>query len=199
MRRSAQNTLLVDGRGQEVEWSPIAWREDLSPSAAVDYVVSRVEQGYGPKVKRFDRHVYFIEKRFFVVVDDVELASGGLITWNFHGVKGATLTAGEVGVIVNGGAELRIVGMGAGMRCGVEGGSCFAAVGMGDGGGGDGGRVAWVMAPGRAGAQGVMPTVEVGEGFCCCEGGEVGVAVGGGEAAGAFGEFDDGRNVDYEK
>jgi len=106
------NTLLVDGRGQEERFSPIAFLDDFSPSDEIDYVVSRIEQGYGPQLRRFDRHVYFVDKRFFALVDDVELISPGELTWNFHGPKESEISVNDVATIRNGGVRLRIIPVG---------------------------------------------------------------------------------------
>ncbi|KPJ52677.1 MAG: hypothetical protein AMS16_06065 [Planctomycetes bacterium DG_58] len=106
------NTVLIDGRGQEVQWSPIASLDDLSPSKDVDYVISRIEQGYGPKLARFDRHAYFVDKRFYVLLDDIGLTVPGTITWNFHGPKGAEMSAKEPATITNGPGRLRILPQG---------------------------------------------------------------------------------------
>jgi hypothetical protein len=100
------NTVLVDGRGQLYEHNPIAHFQNLSPSDDVDYLVSRVEQGYGPNVKRCDRHTYMIAHQFYVIVDEVETAEPSAVTWNFHGAKEASLEAGAAGRIANGDAEL---------------------------------------------------------------------------------------------
>jgi hypothetical protein len=102
------NTVLVDGAGQLYEHNPIAHLQNLSPADDVDYLVSRVEQGYGPKVRKFDRHAYMIAGEFWVLVDEVELAGPGALTWNFHAVKEATLEPGSPARIANGGAELRL-------------------------------------------------------------------------------------------
>jgi hypothetical protein len=102
------NTLLVDGKGQDYEFSPLATLVDLSPSKDIDYIVSRLEQGYGPNLKRFDRHAYFIDKRFYVLLDDIELATAAKLTWNFHGVKTATLSA-QTQTITNDNAEVQIL------------------------------------------------------------------------------------------
>jgi len=100
------NTVLVDGAGQLHEHNPIAHLQDLSPADDVDYLVSRVEQGYGPNVRLFDRHAYMIAKEFYVLVDEVDLASPAILTWNFHAVKEATIAPGSPARIANGGAEL---------------------------------------------------------------------------------------------
>jgi hypothetical protein len=105
---SPHNTILVDGKGQDVQFSPLAHLDNLSPSKEIDYVVSRIEQGYGPQVSRFDRHVYFINKRYYVVFDDIELTAPGIVTWNFHSAKEAKITAEKSCSIVNGKAELKI-------------------------------------------------------------------------------------------
>ena len=106
------NTLLVDGKGQLNEHSPIAHLQDLSPSDDIDYVVSRIECGYGPKVKRFDRHAYLIEKSFYVLIDDVELSEPGTLTWNFHATKEAEIVCGDPVRITNEGAQLTLVSFG---------------------------------------------------------------------------------------
>ncbi len=102
------NTLLVDGKGQLDTYSPLAHLSDLSPSADIDYVVSRLEQGYGPPLVRFDRHVYFVAKKYFVVVDDIELASPATLTWNFHALKDAVLKANPA-TITHGPAQLQLL------------------------------------------------------------------------------------------
>jgi hypothetical protein len=107
------NTLLVDGAGQVYAESPIAHLQDLSPDDSVDYLVSRIEQGYGPHVRRFDRHAYLVAKRMVVLVDEVELSSPGTLTWNFHGAKESTLSPGEPARIVNGEATLLLQPFGA--------------------------------------------------------------------------------------
>ncbi|MCL2647129.1 MAG: heparinase II/III-family protein [Phycisphaerales bacterium] len=103
------NTLLINNRGQEAQYSPLAFLTDLSPTPEIDYLVSRMEQGYGPILKRFDRHAYFIDKRFFVLLDDIELTEPAKLTWNFHGVKGATLTTDPIPTITNQTAKLEIL------------------------------------------------------------------------------------------
>lgn len=102
------NTLLVDGKGQLEEFDPLAHLSDLSPSADIDYVVSRLEQGYGPQLTRFDRHVYFVDKKYFVIVDDIELASPATLTWNFHALKDAVLAASPA-TITHGEAQLQLL------------------------------------------------------------------------------------------
>ncbi|MCK6472122.1 MAG: heparinase II/III-family protein [Planctomycetes bacterium] len=87
------NTLLVGGKGQTVEDSPLAHLQDLSPNEDVDYLVSRIERAYGPRVRRYDRHAYCIGKQFFVIVDDVLLREPEVLTWNFHAAEEARLTA----------------------------------------------------------------------------------------------------------
>ncbi len=102
------NTLLVNGEGQLDKYSPLAHLSDLSPSADIDYVVSRLEQGYGPQLKRFDRHVYFVGNKYFVVLDDIELTSPATLTWNFHALKDATLAASPA-MITHGQAQLQLL------------------------------------------------------------------------------------------
>lgn len=106
------NTLLVDGAGQLYEHCPIAHLQDLSPTDEIDYVVSRIECGYGPKVKRFDRHVYMIDKSFYVLIDDVQLAEPGTLTWNFHAREEARIECGDGARIVNAGAQVTIIPFG---------------------------------------------------------------------------------------
>ncbi len=114
------NSLLIDGKGQVDQFSPLAHLSDLSPSPEIDYVVSRLEQGYGPQLKRFDRHVYFVDKKYFVVLDDVELASPATLTWNFHAPKDATLAASPA-MITHGQAQLQLLPYSpAALACSVE-------------------------------------------------------------------------------
>lgn len=112
------NTLLVGGRGQTVEDSPLAHLQDLSPNEDVDYLVSRIERAYGPRVRRYDRHAYCIGKQFFVLVDDVLLRDAEKLTWNFHAAEEATLAAlPEACRIERGGAALALVPFGLELSC----------------------------------------------------------------------------------
>ena len=106
------NTMLVDGAGARHEDSPLAHLQDLSPAADVDYVVSRIEQGYPPCLTRFDRHAYMIARRLFVIVDDVELTEPARLTWNFHAPKDAEIAVDGGARIVSGGAALRLTPFG---------------------------------------------------------------------------------------
>ena len=108
------NTLLVNGAGQTHTDNPLAHLQDLSPSDEIDYLVSRIERGYGPHVLRFDRHAYLVAKQFYVLVDDVELVEPALLTWNFHAVQHASLEAGTSARIRNGEVELTIQPFGSG-------------------------------------------------------------------------------------
>ncbi|PCJ61802.1 MAG: hypothetical protein COA79_05760 [Planctomycetota bacterium] len=85
----AHNTILIDGQGQLTADSPIAHFQQLSPSEDIDYVVSRLERGYGNQLIKFDRHAYMVDKDFYVIIDEIELQSQNRITWNFHGLKDA--------------------------------------------------------------------------------------------------------------
>lgn len=106
------NTLLVDGAGQLETHSPIAHLQDLSPTDEIDYVVSRIECGYGPKVRRFDRHAYMIGKSFYVLIDDVELTEPATLTWNFHAKQEAQIECGAPARIANEGAQVTFVPFG---------------------------------------------------------------------------------------
>jgi len=84
----------------------------------VDYVVARIEQGYGPHVRRFDRHVYMIARDLYVLLDDVELAGSADLTWNFHTPKDADIQIGDTVRVVNGPACLEMVPFGGvSLRC----------------------------------------------------------------------------------
>ena len=106
------NTLLVDGEGQTHTDSPIAHLQDLSPGDEIDYVVSRMERGYGERVRRFDRHAYLVAKRVYLLLDDIELARPAVLGWNFHGAEQARLQPGATAVIECEGAVLRIIPFG---------------------------------------------------------------------------------------
>jgi hypothetical protein len=161
------NTVLVDGRGQDVQFSPIASLEDLSPDKDVDYVVSRIEQGYGPKVARFDRHVYFVQKRFYIIFDDIELTSPGAITWNFHGPKEARLAASEPATIANGPARLSIMPHSTvEIACRKLDDHVLPRLQWDTAGKVQAARVAWVLVPERSGDEAsAMPTVELKQDF----------------------------------
>ncbi|MCL2640580.1 MAG: heparinase II/III-family protein [Phycisphaerales bacterium] len=103
------NTLLINNRGQEDQYSPLAWLTDLSPSPEIDYIVSRLEQGYGPTLKRFDRHAYFVNKKFFIILDDIELTEPAKLTFNFHGPKAAKLATDSTPTITSESAKLEIL------------------------------------------------------------------------------------------
>ena len=107
------NSLLVGGAGQIHTDNPLAHLQDLSPSDDIDYIASRLERGYGPHVLRFDRHAYFIAKKLFVLIDDIELTEAQQLTWNFHGKKNAAIgIGGGDGRIACDGVELRIAPFG---------------------------------------------------------------------------------------
>ena len=108
----AHNTLLVNGAGQLYEHSPIAHFQDLSPRHDVDCIVSRLEQGYGPHVRRFDRHAFMINRAFYVLLDDIELSAPASLTWNFHAPKSAHIQSGETTRISNQGAQLDLIPFG---------------------------------------------------------------------------------------
>lgn len=114
----AHNTLQVGGKGLLAEDNPVAHLQDLSPEADLDYLVSRLERGYGPGVLRYDRHAYFAGKAVFVLLDDVTLAQPEALTWNFHGPEEARWTCLEEGGqpfarLVNGPVSLEIRPFGA--------------------------------------------------------------------------------------
>ena len=109
---AAHNTLLVNARGPLYENSPLAHLQDLSPDGDIDYVVSRVERGYAPELVRFDRHAYMIGKSFYVLLDDIELKEPARLTWHFHTPEEAEIEIRDNPVIVNAGAQLRIVPFG---------------------------------------------------------------------------------------
>ena len=160
------NTVLIDGRGQEVQWSPIASLDDLSPGKDIDYVVSRIEQGYGPKMARFDRHVYFIDKRFYVLFDDIELTVPGRVTWNFHGPKGADIAAENPAAITNHPARLRIVPHGTvELSCSRRDDHVLPRLEWDTAADVKAARVAWVLVPERADAPSALPAVELHEDF----------------------------------
>jgi hypothetical protein len=160
------NTVLVDGRGQEVQWSPIAFLEDLSPAEDVDYIVSRIEQGYGPKVARFDRHAYFVDKRFYVLLDDIELTAPGVITWKFHGPKGSEMTADKPATIASGPAELRIIPQSTvEVACTRRDDHVLPRLQWDTVEEVKAARVAWLLLPERAGARSAPPSVELHQEF----------------------------------
>lgn len=114
------NTILVGGKGQTVEDSPLAHLQDLSPNEDVDYLVSRIERAYGPRVRRYDRHAYCIGKQFFVLVDDVLLREAEVLTWNFHAAEEAKLTAAappKACRVERGNAALALVPFGLELTC----------------------------------------------------------------------------------
>ncbi|MFB3891780.1 MAG: heparinase II/III family protein [Phycisphaerae bacterium] len=156
------NTVLVDGKGQDAQFNPLAWLDDLSPSKDIDYVVSRVEQGYGPKVARFDRHVYFVDKRFYVMLDDIELTSPGTVTWSFHGPKEGKLAASQPATITNGQARLRMIPQTtAGIICRKLDDHVLPRLQWDTAGKVDSARVAWLLLPERTGNAAPTPTVEL--------------------------------------
>ncbi|MBA3709309.1 MAG: heparinase II/III family protein [Planctomycetes bacterium] len=106
------NTLLVAGAGQIHTDSPVAHLQDLSPSDDLDYIVSRIERGYGPDVLRFDRHAYLIAKRVVVLIDDIELSGPRDLCWNFHGKESAEVAASPSPTITCDGVRLRIIPFG---------------------------------------------------------------------------------------
>ena len=109
---AAHNTLLVNGEGQNSDYNPVAHLQDLSPDDDTDYVVSRMEQGYGPLVRRFDRHAYMIERRILLLVDDVELTERAALTWNFHATDDARIKVDDSVRITNGNAQLDVIPLG---------------------------------------------------------------------------------------
>ncbi len=102
------NSLQVDGQGQHVEDNPLAHLQDLSPNEEIDYIVSRIERGYGDMVKTFDRHTYLLNKQLFVLIDDIHLAEPKPLTWNFHGIEAARIAAEPAPEICAGGVRLSI-------------------------------------------------------------------------------------------
>ena len=149
-----------------MQWSPIAFLEDLSPSKDIDYIVSRIEQGYGPKVERFDRHAYSVDKRFYVLLDDIELTAPGAITWNFHGSKGAEMTANEPATIASGPARLRIIPQStAELACSRRDDHVLPRLQWDTVADVRAARVVWLLLPERAGATSAPPSVELHQGF----------------------------------
>jgi hypothetical protein len=113
-------------------------------------------------VKRFDRHVYFVDKRFYVLVDDVELNESATLTWNFHGVKDAVISAAGPATITNKEARVEIFATSP-VKLAVASKTDHvlprlewtteAKVKEA--------RVAWVLAPSRTSEKVAMPTVEL--------------------------------------
>jgi len=104
----AHNTILVDGEGQLYEQNGEARISEYNVEGEQPYVVSELVRGYGPKLKRFDRSVAYVDRQAFLLYDEIELGEGALLDWLLHvageadveGPEHVALTNGDVSCLI---------------------------------------------------------------------------------------------------
>lgn len=79
---AAHNTVLVNGQGQQPrskgEIAAFETEKDY------DYLLGRAGDAYGIALSRFDRHIVFVDRRYFVIFDQLEADSYAEFDWLLH-------------------------------------------------------------------------------------------------------------------
>jgi hypothetical protein len=102
----AHNTILVDGQGQLYGENGEARIVEYDVAGEHPYARSELLRGYGPKLKRFARSVLFLERRAFLLYDQIDLAEPATVDWLLHiageakGADGVTLTNGAASCVI---------------------------------------------------------------------------------------------------
>jgi len=106
----AQNSILVDGHGQ------INRRDDANGRIVgfesrphFGYVAGDAAAAYGPRLKRFTRHVLLVRPSVVCIVDDLEAPEAVPFQWLMHAAEKLDLDeAGKTHVSHRGGAEMTV-------------------------------------------------------------------------------------------
>ncbi len=80
------NSILINGKGQTPKHSAasIGKITGFYTSANFDYVAGDASTAYGPDVKRYVRHIFFIKPDIFLIYDDVETAKPATVDLLLH-------------------------------------------------------------------------------------------------------------------
>jgi hypothetical protein len=135
----SKNAVLVDGIGQFAELRKTTKAEEMNGSAKSQYDQLIASNGKievcekredcvylrgdatnafaktVPYLTKNKRHVLFVEEKFFVIIDEIELAKEGTVQWLLHGLHEFQIKENEFGSMHNG-VGLRVIFAGSDMQ-----------------------------------------------------------------------------------
>lgn len=101
----AHNTILVNGQGQQPKSKgEIAVFEERQ---GYDYLLGRAGSAYGDALSRFDRHVLFLDRRYFMIFDDLKATAPSRFDLLLH-TKGRVSFSGRSVTITGNKAALDV-------------------------------------------------------------------------------------------